>query len=67
MRIAKVMFYDGATDLCLVRCEAGEYWIVEGPIVQGTRPSTLSNGDSNYTSARIAYENKVSDWRRSRL
>jgi hypothetical protein len=66
MRVAKCLAFDGATELCLVRLENGEYAIGDGPVVD-MKVRILGESDSNYTTTRLRYEREIETQRKVRL
>jgi hypothetical protein len=54
-QIAKIIHYDAAHEVGLVRCIEGTYHIVEGPITTDG-PYRWIREDSNYSSAKIKFE-----------
>jgi len=66
MKVAKCLLFDGATDLCLVRLENGEYGIGDGPVLD-MKVQLLGETDPNYTSTRLRYDREVEKLRKVRL
>lgn len=63
MRVAKCILYDGATDLCLVRLEAGDYAVGDGPVIDN-KVTLVAPSNWNYDSVRREYMKRVEEARK---
>jgi hypothetical protein len=57
-QIAKILMYNAAHEIGLVRCTEGSYHVVEGPITSDG-PYRWVREDSNYTNAKIKFEAEI--------
>lgn len=59
-RVAKILFYNPAHELGVVRADDGQYWIVDGPITQDG-PNEWLMEDSGYESIKQKYARKLEE------